>query len=141
MPFTLLFNNDKTKLHALQTFSLNQDIIQVYDQFLRNILFQNPNETDPFYAQFSHQSSFVGQIFSQFETSEKTTVSTLNSFPQNDPVSHLQIDLDLFTVIFRSVLDQFSLVDDPDTSQLLTFAHFFQYCFKNYYFLQAIPAI
>ena len=75
------------------------------------------------------------------ETLEETTVSIRSHFPQNYPVSRIQKDSDLLTIIFRSVLDQLSLVDDPDTSQLLIFYHFLQYHFKNYYLSQTVPAI
>ena len=43
----------------------------------------------------------------------------------------LSKDLDLLNKDFRSVLDQFSLVENPDKSDLLILSHFLQYCFKN----------
>ena len=64
-----------------------------------------------------------------------------NRFPQNDPISDIQKDLDLLTFILRSVVDQFSLVDDPDPSQLLIFSHFLQYFYKSYYIFQTVPAV
>ena len=60
---------------------------------------------------------------------------------QNDPVSHKQKDLDLLTIIFRSVLHQFSLVDNPDISELLNLSQFRQYFFKDYYIVQTASAI
>ena len=61
MPFTLYFKYDKTKPHTFQPFFLNQDIIQIFDQFLQNILLHKPYETDPSHAQFQLQNSIVGQ--------------------------------------------------------------------------------
>ena len=75
------------------------------------------------------------------ETLEETTISSRNRFPQNDPVSDIQEDLDLLTIFLRSVLDQFNLVNDPNTSKHLILSHFFPYYFKGYYNFQTIPAI
>ena len=77
----------------------------------------------------THNSHIKVQLsvkyFSHSETMEKTIVSIRHRFPQNDPASHIQKDLDLLTDFFRSVLDQLKLVDDPDTSQFLTLLFLF----------------
>ena len=109
--------------------------------FYRTLSFEPPNETDALFALFPHQRSSACQTISHMETLEETTISIRSHFPRNDQVSCIQKDLDLLTIIFRSVLDQLRLVDDPDTSQLLIFYHFLQYHFKNYYIFQTIPAI
>ena len=93
------------------------------------------------YMHNSHIKLCRSNNFPFLETLEETAVSIRNRFPQNDQVSHIQKDLDFLTIIFRSVLDQFSLVDDPNTLQLLILSHIHQYYFKNYYIFQTIPAI
>ena len=83
--------------------SFKEELVQVYDQLLQNILLQSTYETDAADAHFLPQSSSVVQIFSHLGTLEEITVSIRNRFPQNDPVSHLQKDLYLLTIIFCSV--------------------------------------
>ena len=117
----------KTKPYTFQPFFLNQHLTQVYDQFLQNIVFQTSNDTYLLYAQLPHQSSRVCQKHSHLESLEETTVSIRNRFPQNDPVSHIQKDLHVLTIILRSVLDQISLVYDPEVTQLFIFCQFLQY--------------
>ena len=96
----LFFNYDKIKLQTFQLFFPHQDVAQVYNQFLQNALLQTLNETDPSYAHFLHQSSSVCQIISHQKTLKNTIVSNSNRFPQKDPVSHKQKDLNLLTVTF-----------------------------------------
>ena len=87
-----------------------------------------------------HPSSSLGQTKCHSENLEETTVSIRNSFPQKEPVSYIQKNLDLLIIILRSVLDHFSLVDDPHTSQFLILSHFFQYYFKNHFNFLIIPS-
>ena len=94
---------------------LHEDILHIYDQFLRNILMQT-HVTDPDHVNFPHQSSVVDEFFSVLGTFEETIFSFRNRFPRNDPTNHIQKDLDLLLIVFRSVLDQFSLVENPDAS-------------------------
>ena len=92
-----------------------EDIPHIYDQFLRNILMQN-HVTDPDHENFPHQSSVVDEILSVLGTFEETIFSNRNRFPRNDPTNHIQKDFHLLLIVFRSVLDQFSLVENPDAS-------------------------
>ena len=47
-----------------------------------------------------------------------------NRFPRNDPTNHIQKVLEVWPNVFRSVLDLFRLVENPDISQLKLFSFF-----------------
>ena len=128
----IMFNYDKTRIHTFQTCFLYQDIFHIYDQFLPNILMQTPHVTEPEFEKFPHQSSRVNQILLVLGTLADTISTIWNLFLQNDPTNHIQKDLDLLPIVFCSVLDQFSSVENSDRSQLLTFPHFLQNFFQNY---------
>ena len=136
LPFTPYFKYNKTKLRTFEPLFLNQDIIQVYDHFLQNILLQTPMR------QIRHMHNPTSKLrcrsknFSFGNIGRNHTVPIRNRFPQNHPVSLIQKDLDLPIIIFCSILNHFSLVGDPDTSQLLIFSHLLQNNKKTITFLK-----
>ena len=102
---------------------------------------QTPHVTYPEFEKFTHQSSTVDQILSVLGTLEDTISNIRNRCLLNDSTNHIQKGLDLLPIVFRSRLDQFSLVENPDILQLLILSCFHQYYFKNYPIYRRLQSI
>ena len=89
----------------------------------------------------SNQSSRVDQILSVLGFLEDTISTIRNRFPRKGPTNHIQKYLSLLLIVFRSVLDQFSLVKNPDISQFLIISQSLQFFFRNYHIYQTIETI
>ena len=73
----------------------------------------------------------INQILPVLGTLKDTMSTIRNYLPRNDPTNHIQQDLDLLPLVFCSVLDQFSLLENPDLSHILLLYHFLQYFLKT----------
>ena len=140
-PFTLYFNYDKTHTHTFQSSFLYQNVLRTYDQILHLILMETRHITDPEIEFFPHQCLIVDQFLSVLGTLGDTISNILIRFPRNDPTNQIQKKLHFLPIVFRSVLDQFSLVENPDISHLKTLSQFLQYYFKNCLIHQTLQSI
>ena len=138
--FTLYFKYDKTATFTFHPEFLHQDITTVYNQFLNNFLDQSPlNEQDD--PAFPYQRSSFGNLIDILSNQTDQIDEIRHRYPQNDPMSHLQKDLDLLIIIFLTIFDQFHQTEDPDTSLILILSHFLQYYFKIYFLFQTLTSI
>ena len=132
--FTLYFNYEETRTHTFQPSFLYLDILHIYHQFFHKFLIRTPHVTDPEFENIPHQRSSVDQILLLLATLEDIISDIRNRFPRKHPTNHIQKDLELLPIVFCSVLDQFSLVENPDMSQLLLLYRFF-------HFFRTVPSI
>ena len=77
---------------------------------------QTSHFIDPDSENFPPQSSSVDQVLSVSGNLQETLSNNPHGLPQNDSINHIQNNLDIFLIVFCSVLDQFSSVENPDTS-------------------------
>ena len=81
---------------------------------------QPPQVTCREYDNFSHQSSKFDQNFFMLVILGDIISKTRLCFPQNDATNHIETDLELLPVVFCSLFDKFTLVEDPDKSKLFS---------------------
>ena len=93
------------------------------------------------FASFTHQSSNFDQVLSVLGTLDSKLSNIRNRFPRNDPSSQIQKHLDIQPIVYRFVLDQFSFVKNPGTSQTMKLFHSLQCFLQIFSLFQALQSV